>query len=56
MNQLDTLGFIQQGGVVSMAVAAILITMSLASWYFIVVKTFRNYRQKSAINSTITAF
>ena len=56
MNQLDTLGFIQQGGAVSMAVAAILIAMSLASWYFIVVKTFRNYRQKNAINSTITAF
>lgn len=56
MNQMDALGFIQQGGTVSMAVAAILITMSLSSWYFIVVKTFRNYRQKSAINRTITAF
>jgi biopolymer transport protein ExbB len=56
MNQMNTLGFIQQGGIVSMTVAVILIVMSLASWYFIVVKTLQNYKQKNAIKKTIAAF
>ncbi len=56
MNQMNTLGFIQQGGMVSMTVALILVVMSLASWYFIVVKTLQNYKQKSAIKRTIAAF
>ena len=56
MNQMNTLGFIQQGGIVSMTVAVILVVMSLASWYFIVVKTLQNYKQKNAIKKTIAAF
>jgi biopolymer transport protein ExbB len=56
MNQLNTIEFIQQGGIVSMAVAMILVVMSLASWYFIVVKTVQSYRLKSLIQKTITAF
>ncbi|MDO8960772.1 MAG: MotA/TolQ/ExbB proton channel family protein [Methylophilus sp.] len=56
MNQLNTIEFIQQGGLVSMAVAMILVVMSLASWYFIVVKAVQNYRQRSLIQKTISAF
>lgn len=56
MNQMNTLGFIQQGGIVTMTVALILVVMSLASWYFIVVKTLQNYQLKRAIKRTITAF
>ena len=56
MHQLDTIGFIQQGGFVSITVAAILVMMSLASWYFIVVKIWRNMQQKNAIKTSIESF
>jgi biopolymer transport protein ExbB len=56
MNQLDTLGFIQQGGFVSMSVAMLLVVMSLASWYFVVVKTIQSYQHKKAIKQTVAVF
>lgn len=41
MNGFNSLAFITQGGPVSIAVALILLAMSLASWYLIFVKSFQ---------------
>ncbi len=37
--EFNSLAFIMQGGFVSIAVAVILLVMSVASWYFMLVKT-----------------
>lgn len=59
MNQVtefNSLDFIMQGGVVTIAVAVILLIMSVASWYFIVVKAFQVYKLKQAIKRDVADF
>ena len=41
MNEFNSLGFIAQGGLVSITVALVLLVMSLASWYLIFVKSYQ---------------
>lgn len=45
--EFNSLEFITAGGPVSIAVALILLTMSVASWYLIIVKTVQAYRMKN---------
>jgi biopolymer transport protein ExbB len=59
MNQVtefNSLDFIMQGGVVTIIVAVILLIMSVASWYFIVIKTFQAVKVKKAIKADLNAF
>ena len=46
--EFDSLAFIASGGPVSIAVAVILLAMSIASWYLIVVKGFQMVRLRRA--------
>ena len=46
--EFDSLAFIVSGGPVSIGVAVILLVMSLASWYLIVVKAFQITRLRRA--------
>ncbi|MDD5578579.1 MAG: MotA/TolQ/ExbB proton channel family protein [Methylobacter sp.] len=52
----DSLMFISQGGAVSVAVAASLAAMSIASWYLIVVKTLLVWRFRSGAKTFLTKF
>lgn len=54
--EFEALAFIMQGGFVSVSVAVILLVMSLASWYFIIEKTYQITRLKSAIKRYMAAF
>jgi biopolymer transport protein ExbB len=54
--EFNSLAFIMQGGPVTISVAMILLVMSVASWYFIVVKTFQAIKIKNAIQNDINAF
>ena len=54
--EFNSVAFIMQGGFVSIAVAVILLMMSVASWYFIVVKTIQIIKLKRQIDQDITAF
>ena len=54
--EFNSVAFIMQGGFVSIAVAVILLIMSVASWYFIVVKTIQTIKLKRQIDEDITAF
>lgn len=54
--EFNSLSFILQGGAVTIGVAVILLMMSVASWYFIVVKTVQSYQVKTANNSSIASF
>lgn len=56
MHELNSLSFILQGGAVSIAVALILLAMSMASWYFIVVKAVLAVRTKAALNRYVKHF
>lgn len=56
MNGFDSLAFIAQGGPVSMAVALILLVMSLASWYLIFVKSYQAYTLRRAAGRYVEAF
>ncbi|MEZ0317004.1 MAG: MotA/TolQ/ExbB proton channel family protein, partial [Methylophilaceae bacterium] len=49
--EFDGLGFITNGGVVSMAVAALLLAMSIASWYLIITKFYQSLRLRTASNA-----
>lgn len=52
MNQateFNSLGFILQSGPVAIVVAVLLLIMSVASWYFIVVKSWRYWRLSRAV-------
>ena len=59
MNQVtefNSLAFIMQGGIVTIAVAIILLIMSVASWYFMVVKTYQTMQLKSAAKRYMAEF
>lgn len=49
MNEFNSLAFITQGGPVSIAVALILLAMSLASWYLIFAKTYQAMSLRRAV-------
>jgi len=48
--EFDGVGFITNGGVVSITVALILLVMSVASWYLIITKTYQAMRLRNASN------
>lgn len=54
--EFDSLAFIMQGGFVSISVAVILLIMSVASWYFMIVKTVQSVQLKSAMKRYIAEF
>jgi biopolymer transport protein ExbB len=56
ITEFNSLAFIVQGGYVSIAVAVILLIMSVASWYLMIVKTVQNIKLKSAIKRYIAEF
>jgi biopolymer transport protein ExbB len=56
VTQFNSLEFITQGGAVTIAVALILLIMSIASWYFIVVKTIQAININKQIKSDIDIF
>ena len=56
MNEFNSLAFITQGGPVSIAVALILLAMSLASWYLIFVKSYQALTLRRASNRYTEAF
>ncbi len=54
--EFNSLAFIMQGGFVSIAVAVILLVMSVASWYFMLVKTIQVLKVKTAIKQYMAEF
>jgi biopolymer transport protein ExbB len=56
VTQFNSLEFIMQGGPVTIGVALILLVMSIASWYFIVVKTIQIINLNKQIKSDIDTF
>ena len=54
--EFNSLAFIMQGGFVSIAVAVILLVMSVASWYFMLVKTVQVLKIKSAFKQYMAEF
>jgi biopolymer transport protein ExbB len=54
--EFNSLAFIMQGGFVSIAVAIILLVMSVASWYFMLVKTVQVLKIKSSIKQYMAEF
>ena len=54
--EFNSLTFILQGGFVSISVALILLIMSIASWYFMIVKTVQSIQVKSALKRYIAEF
>lgn len=56
MNSFNSIEFILAGGTVSIIVALILLVMSIASWYLIVTRAYRIYRQKQQLSYYIQQF
>lgn len=56
MHAPSGLDFISQGGAVSIAVALILATMSILSWYFIAIKSWQALKHKEAVRGYIRQF
>ena len=56
VTQLNSVEFITQGGIVTISVALILLAMSVASWYFIVVKTIQIIKINKHIKNDIVTF
>ena len=54
--EFNSLAFIMQGGFVSISVAIILLIMSVASWYFMIVQTVQSIQIKSALKRYIAEF
>ena len=54
--EFNSISFIIEGGPITISVAIILLAMSVASWYFIVVKTVQAIKTKAAIKHTISTF
>jgi biopolymer transport protein ExbB len=54
--EFNSLAFIMQGGFVSIAVAVILLVMSVASWYFMLVKTVQVFKIKTSIKQYMAEF
>lgn len=56
VTEFNSLAFILQGGFVSISVAMILLIMSVASWYFMIVKAVQAIQLKSALKRYIAEF
>jgi biopolymer transport protein ExbB len=56
VQQFDGLNFIMQGGLVSCLVAAVLLIMSVLSWYYIVVKAYQGYKAKTTMDRYLEKF
>jgi biopolymer transport protein ExbB len=56
MESTSGLAFITEGGVVSMLVALILLTMSVLSWYFVVVKSWQVFKHKRQVSAYVRQF
>jgi biopolymer transport protein ExbB len=56
VTQFNSLEFITQGGAVTISVALMLLMMSIASWYFIVVKTIQTIKINKQIKKDINTF
>ncbi|CAG0992789.1 Tol-Pal system protein TolQ [Methylophilaceae bacterium] len=54
--EFNSLQFITEGGLVSMAVAAALLLMSVTSWYLIVVKAYQAFKLRKASSAYIRRF
>jgi biopolymer transport protein ExbB len=54
--EFNSLAIIMQGGFVSIAVAVILLIMSVASWYLMLVKTVQVFKIKASIKQYMAAF
>ena len=54
--EFNSLNFIAEGGPVSMAVAIILVLMSIASWYLIVTKSLLAWRMRAAFKTYTQKF
>lgn len=56
VTEFNSLAFIMQGGFVSIAVALILLMMSVASWYFMIVKSVQVIQLKNAMQRYMAEF
>ncbi|MGP1717217.1 MAG: MotA/TolQ/ExbB proton channel family protein [Methylophilus sp.] len=56
MESTSGLAFITEGGVVSVIVALILLTMSVLSWYFVVVKSWQVLKHKREVSAYVSQF
>ena len=56
VTEFNSLAFIMQGGFVSIAVALILLMMSVASWYFMIVKSVQVIQLKIAMQRYMAEF
>ncbi len=56
VTEFNSLAFIMQGGFVSIAVALILLMMSVASWYFMIVKSIQVIQLKNALQRYMAEF
>ena len=56
MNEMNSLAFILQGGVVTVGVALVLLVMSVLSWYFILTKTRQVLLMKATMKSDVAEF
>jgi biopolymer transport protein ExbB len=56
MQSSSGVDFIFQGGIVSIIVALILLTMSVLSWYFVVVKSWQVVKHKREVNAYVRQF
>ena len=56
MQSTSGLAFITEGGVVSVLVALILLTMSVLSWYFILVKSWQVFKRKRDVSAYVRQF
>ncbi|HSI44910.1 MAG TPA: MotA/TolQ/ExbB proton channel family protein [Methylophilus sp.] len=56
MESTSGLAFITEGGVVSVIVALILLTMSVLSWYFVVVKSWQVFQHKRQVSTYVSQF
>jgi biopolymer transport protein ExbB len=56
ITQLSSINFIVQGGTVTVVTTLILLLMSIASWYFIVVKMWQVIKYKKEISAYVHSF
>lgn len=56
MQTMNSVTYISQGGIVAMLVALILMTMSVLSWYFMLVKAWHGLQSKRLVGAYIRQF
>lgn len=54
--EFNSLAFIMEGGAIPITVAVILLIMSVASWYFMIVKAYQAFKLRRATNEYAQAF